>query len=69
LKGRNIEGNVENTTHTPVETLDYDLALLMRACIMPLLTVVDQSSALGIKIPKSTYGWTRHHGGRAAIPS
>jgi hypothetical protein len=69
LKGRNIEGNVENTTHTLVETLHYDLALSTRACVMPLLTVVDQSSPLGIKIPRSTYGWTHHHGGRAAIPS
>jgi hypothetical protein len=47
--------------HTPVETLDYNLAMSMHACVVSLLKVVARRSALGMKILISTYGWTRHH--------
>jgi hypothetical protein len=38
-----------------------DQAMSTRAYVVSLLKVVDQSWALGIKIPRFIYGWTRHH--------
>jgi hypothetical protein len=35
--------------HILVETLEYDPAVLTRACVVPLLKVVARSSGLGIK--------------------
>jgi hypothetical protein len=46
---------------SPVETKESDWAMLTRACVVSFLKVVDRSSALGMKIPKSTYVWIRHH--------
>jgi hypothetical protein len=39
---------------SPVETKESDWAMLTRACVVSFLKVVDRSSALGMKIPKST---------------
>jgi hypothetical protein len=38
-----------------------DQAMCRHARFMSLLKVVDRSSTLDMKIPRSIYGWTHHH--------
>lgn len=55
VAGQRIMVEVASTTsmHTPVEEHKIsDQTMSTRACVMSLLKVVDQSSALGMKIPR-----------------
>jgi hypothetical protein len=54
-----VEAALIQSLHTLVETLDYDMAMSTRTPVRTLLKVVARSSALGMKIPRSIYGWTR----------
>jgi hypothetical protein len=42
-------------------TLKWKHTLSTHACVVPLLKVVARSFALGMKIPRLTYDWTRHY--------
>jgi hypothetical protein len=53
---------------SPVETHKIsNQTMSTRACVVSLLKVVDQSWALGMKIPRSIYGWTHHHRRRLCV--
>jgi hypothetical protein len=57
-----VQAASTTSIRSPVETHKiYDQAMSTRAYVMSLLKVVDQSWALGMKILRSIYGWTRHH--------
>jgi hypothetical protein len=56
-----IEATSTSSMHTLVKTQDQ--AMAMCACIVSLLKVRDRNSTLGMKILRSTYGWTRRHQG------
>jgi hypothetical protein len=54
-----VEAVLTSSLHNVSLILDYDLAMLTCVCVRPLLKVVARSLALGMKILRSIYGWTR----------
>jgi hypothetical protein len=49
-----VEAASTLNSHTPVETLDYDLAMSTHTCVVPLFKGV---ATLRMKILRSTCGW------------